>query len=446
MEKKAGDVKIAIVDQHQEVIPHWYQAIKDGKIASSTNTLIHFDGHSDMATPENYEIIEQTLMQPNEKRHKSKSYLLPLMQANDRFITSAVLTGLIDRVIWVQPDWLRKDTVEIQVGYIGETTNVQDPEKSKTACMCVKEIRKLKKQREHKETHRKEELACFYLTEALHNQTQMVPQKSCHKVHPLKYFVFSERNFMRYFRSRSLKPGHVFIDIDEDYFGVEGGVQKMIDGGIPMDVIYITDEVIPQIYCPNSIMAEKGLNTALQNMFHELYLSDKRSESLIEDVVMKHTKKYFCEKQDNTFVHLFISYIQTQSTKQVLKALSSTKYCLFNSLQLRDELLGTKNDFALCHGTIFPNDTLNKIYVDSKTGIETRRDNLSKMLDFIYASTQPRLITIARSLRDGYVPREQQRFIERNVRKAVDQTLRKVKMTSETIFDENLVFGEKGWV
>ncbi|XP_066928821.1 UPF0489 protein C5orf22 homolog [Clytia hemisphaerica] len=435
-----GNVRVVIVDQHHEVIPHWYQAINDGKISSNKNTLIHFDAHSDMATPENFEMLEETLQHPNEKLHKNASLLFPLMQANDRFITSAVLTGFVDRIIWVQPDWLSQDLAEIQVVYVGYTINKHDPKETKTSCMCNKDYRKSDK--------KFSKWLCFYLAAAVENQTVFVSQDNCLKVQPMRFFMFSETVFKQVFQVGSLKAGHVIIDIDEDYFGVEGGVQKMIDGGIPKEVIRNIDNLMPDLFCVNSIMAEQRLNKAVQTMFYELYISSEKSTlEHLKETVMKHTQKYFCGRNDALTFERFTNYLQKHTNKEILRTLASTKYCLFESLQLQvDKRLDAGHEFALCHGTIYPENTLNDLFTDSKNGIETRRDNLSKMLDFIYASTQPCLITIARSLRDGYVPREQQRFIERNVRKAVDQTLRKVKMTSQTIFDENLVFGEKGWV
>ena len=52
---------------------------------------------------------------------------------------------------------------------------------------------------------------------------------------------------------------------------------------------------------------------------------------------------------------------------------------------------------------------------------------------------------LASSLRDGFVPRKQQRFIEHTVRKAIETNLSKRFIRSETIFDENLVGGKEGW-
>ena len=197
-------------------------------------------------------------------------------------------------------------------------------------------------------------------------------------------------------------------------------------------------------------MAEQALDKELSMMFASLQKSflgnTKKSAAAIKPVISEHVGKYFCRREGSKVIlGEFISYLTTNVTTKIAGALSNAKYCFNDSLQLNHETQNNLPKFYLCHGTIYPAHKLNQIYVDSKDGIEKRGERLSKMLDHIYESVTPKIITISRSLRDGYVPRKQQRLIEHTVRQAIETNLSKRFIRSETIFDENLVGGKEGW-
>ena len=101
--------------------------------------------------------------------------------------------------------------------------------------------------------------------------------------------------------------------------------------------------------------------------------------------------------------------------------------------------------FSLCHGTIFPGDTLNQIFVDSPKGIVDRTKQLSGVLEYIFKRAKPSFFTIARSLRDGYTPRKHQTFIEKHLKKSLQNVTQKYKLKEKFIYDNYLVFGDKGW-
>ena len=375
--------------------------------------------------------------------NNNKSPLLPLMQANDRFITSAILTGLINRVIWVQPDWLTiEKPVEYFKGIIGKVIN-EDESNGEKLCGC---------ERKRRQTLTDPNQYCYYFTDDA--QTQ-ISRKHCKTLKIFKLILISETVFLKAFNSKSLKENHVILDIDEDYFGVQSGVQVLIDAGIPLDVVNVIDEVLLQLFCPDSIMAEQALDKALRMMFGSLHksflLNTTKSAVAIKSVVSEHAGKHFCKKEGNKeilgeeILVEFISYLMANVTSKIAGALSNTKYCFYDSLQLNHETQNKLPEFYLCHGTIYPAHKLNQIYVDTETGIKKRGERLSKMLDHIFESVTPKIITISRSLRDGYVPRKQQRLIEHTVRQAIETNLSKRFIRSETIFDENLVGGKEGW-
>ena len=81
----------------------------------------------------------------------------------------------------------------------------------------------------------------------VHRQTQ-IPRNHCKTLKIFKSIFISETVFLEAFKSKSLKEKHVILDIDEDFFGVQSGVQVLIDTGIQLDVVDEIDKVLPQLF------------------------------------------------------------------------------------------------------------------------------------------------------------------------------------------------------
>ena len=352
------------------------------------------------------------------------------MQKNDRFIISAILAGLINRVVWIQPGWTHPQNQYVdQEGIVGTVTHGKGREADQgKLCYCYREVEK-------------RDWFCGYFTS--HPEKIEIPRKGCRKLKTFKFLTISEFLFQDAFDAESLKEKKIILDIDEDYFGVESGVQLLVDAEIPLDVVYVIDELLPQLFCPKSTITERDLDHTLCEMFlcfHDLLIGNTTSlATSYSRTVNNHVEKYLC-MNSNTNLLTFSSYLESKLTAQIAFALANTKYCFFNSLQLE-----LSSDFTLCHGTIFPGDKLNELFVDTRDGIEKRSKDMTGILGFIFNSVTPNLITIARSLRDGFVPRRQQRFIEHNIRKAIDENLKKRGKRSRVLFDKNLVSGKEGW-
>ena len=168
------------------------------------------------------------------------------MQGNDEFIVSAAMTGLIDRIIWIKPDWdMPYKTAYARRVYAG-TVEID----GKTfSCSCMKRVSRKKP---------KQKYECSSLDDD-------IPKKSCIRLtKDFKYFVFSASQFQKFYNSSVFVNGNVFLDLDEDYFGVESGVKALVDSGIPLDDISKIDDILPKLYCPKSTLAEQLLNTRLR--------------------------------------------------------------------------------------------------------------------------------------------------------------------------------------
>lgn len=400
-----------------------------------------------------------------DETQQKQTSLLSLMQANDRFIVSAAMTGLINRVVWIQPDWLIPNKIaQAYRVFVGRA----EKDGKTITCTCMKIMRKKKKKTEKLPAN---EFACSLFDETDEDENEPdnenftgdkttdtpnegkekkqdfkvinIPFGSCKRIsNEFKFFTFSASVFDKYFNTSALKEGKTFLDIDEDYFGVESGVKVLVDSGIPLDTVLIMDDILPKIYCPKNIMAERTLNTRLRRLFGRLSERVSLDDYDVKEEISKETKDYFCRQNIEEYSDVLIEYVRKIGRK-VLKALSQAKYCSFNSMRLenKDQEIG----FSLCHGTIFPDDTLNQIFVDSLEGILNRTKQLSGMLEYIFKKVKPSFFTIARSLRDGYTPRKQQNFIEENLKKSLRELARKHKVKERFIYDEYLSFGKKGW-
>jgi hypothetical protein len=93
-------VQVAVFEEHDEAIPYWFAAFRDGRLSKAQNntTLIHLDAHPDMALP-------YTPIPPMQfpRSFPSKEEQRSLMTGNDIFIIAAMLYGIVDKLVWVYP-------------------------------------------------------------------------------------------------------------------------------------------------------------------------------------------------------------------------------------------------------------------------------------------------------------------------------------------------------
>lgn len=386
-----------------------------------------------MATPDNYELMKKFKYI---KSMKQGDYL-PLMQSNDVFIISAIAAGLINEVIWVQPDWNDNSNItRLQDAYVGEYFK-------KKMCYCTKRLRR-------KPTP-KTPYRCSVAPDRTQNNdgeddddvpAVHIQESQCKKLNRFRFHVVSESKFKNVFKFRKSK--NIIIDIDEDFYGVESGVKRFIEQGISLRTQELLDSLFSDLYCPTSTSQELELHRSMQNLFQEVFHLRRtgREQNLqqFQHVISKHTKHFMCRTSLIGPFSMLIANLDITEVQALLKA----RFCLFNSPRLNEnkEELG----FALCHGTIYPADKLNKIHVGTLPEIDQRAALMKRILFHVNSFVKPSIYTICRSLRDGYTPREQQRYIERNVLQVATEVIRKNHQKEYIVYDSQLVYGKQGWV
>ena len=103
---------VAVVEEHHDVIRWWDLAVKARMLPKQEVTLLHIDGHSDMAVPSETSFTDKF---PYFYYPKNKHQLDLLMEKNDEFIFAAAATKFIDKVYWVFPDWTKNSDATVQV-------------------------------------------------------------------------------------------------------------------------------------------------------------------------------------------------------------------------------------------------------------------------------------------------------------------------------------------
>ena len=542
-----GQIIVVIVDEHQDVIPWWYKAVDDGHLRTQKNTLIHIDGHSDLASPDDI----KTLMKFRHKRNSRPSAFDQLMKKNDNFIVSAIAEGLIDEVIWISPSWYNDSSMistQTSVGSVVGTNTVKTSDGEKTYDVKASldgqkhDGKKCRCDRFELSSNKWSSPECF-IEDREELNAIVISKTLCRTFLDFKFIYSSEDLVHKKIKVKDLNLRSAILDIDEDYFGVESGVENFIEKGVSEDIQVNFDAYLRKLYCPKMIKAEHILNDRLKEFLSYLVSVKKDADRyLLESKLRESTGLFFCpsppiETGGKTIENLYnkfvvdlydavdndvaedvqkVSVLSTElhniycpvritdrimyqnltkvlitefsssktggerkkmkeerrelaekflaSTKKMIckevsikhfidylirlnlndiEALSKMRFCLDNNPRVNEGLFSSR--YGLCHGYIFPGDPLNTIYVGSNEEIKRRGKRLTNVISHLMMYAKLKFVTIARSLRDGYTPRDQQRLIERTVIESLRNASKHHGKTIRVVYDEQQLFGPEGW-
>lgn len=386
-----------------------------------------------MAVPDEYEKIMSI---KRKKKFRRQNYL-PLMYSNDMFIVSSIMKRIIKTVVWVVPNWsTRQKKLEIADEYIGVTIHKNDEQL--TTCHCEKIL--------HPDPS--SHYSCHY-SDRNNDSAINIPESTCRSINKFKRIYLSEDVFEDVLNSRRALLQNVFIDIDEDYFGVESGVQQYVNMGVSLETQERVDQALTSIFCPWSVETERVIEQELKSVLQIIadHINTNRTylikhKTKLEEQLYKKTMQFFCR---DTYIHKemlieeLFDYILTLKNIEI-QTLPKLRYCCLSSPQLTM----SPRTFSICHGNIFPEDKLNEIHIHKTKDIEKKGRRLSRILLYLTRHSELKLFTIARSLRDGYTPRKQQRFIEKQLLDVLGNALEKVGKKMHVVYDHYLVSGDFG--
>ena len=264
--------------------------------------------------------------------------------------------------------------------------------------------------------------------------------------------------------SRSLAflgGGEIMLDIDEDYYGCTYAIRPLLDSGIKKEITEYIDDFIGNLFCPRNASEELQTDRLLVALLRDMnQLNCKRNgKSLngkpcynkvslrnIRQIYLKkiftENRHFLCKKIQNISVEAatirrLIQLFSLLKNKQN-KALQYVGFC-FTTTPLTFALT-SDSKFQICHGANTPNDSAVLEHKTNVTEIQRRSANLNEILS-VLKPKKPKIVTLCRSVRDGYTPREHFTRIEHDVINALHHTFDDVNV----VYDSGLLGGQRGW-
>ena len=374
------------------------------------------------------------------------------------------MSGLIDRVIWVWPDWdwsnhgnsieYGMDTLSLGWVYVGK-----GPHKSRAFCMCEKN-----------ETR----LLCNSMSDtghgyALDDEQDVfnVPVEDCVILKTLIVEEVHESSALVNFGKPDwlAKDESIILDIDEDFFGCTYAVQPIVDSGLSMERLLKIDDILHINLCPRNSSHERESDTFLMKLIDTIRkkracaidptLKDSDTCKRVTDVdpvsYFDKMLKNLIAKQFMTpcsgphaqtpsqFIRSFITEVSKLRIQQ-LHAFQTVGFCASTSPKSYTLSRGERK-FGLCYGANTPDNTAVLEHNPTQEEV-TRRSVILRGILKKLSARKPGLVTVSRSMRDGYTPRNYFETIEKSILTSLNSTMgRPIHLH----YDIDLLGGKRGW-
>ncbi|XP_071107215.1 uncharacterized protein [Haliotis cracherodii] len=449
---------VYIVEEHHEVLLYWFDAAEKGFIKRTGNVLLHIDGHSDAATPEQRGILPFF-------RFPTVRDIYNMMQRNDVFIVAASFTGLIKRYIWVWPPWDGADALSdhhIAKAKLGTVFREdQNGNMIEDICGCFQTYPEdlVLPRGEH----------CFMpnITDLYsENEEVSIDKERCKiRVDDALVEIVSEEKAIALMKTGNWITSHdsVILDIDEDYYGCEAAVQPLFDVKVTQKMLNWIEFFVGHIFCPTQpsqeLEADKFFSNLLDKVIDVKVMCKQRPnvsplcrddkamrkhlfksvDAIFQTVVDRKLRRALCGSDNLTKVALrglmkrFSSYSIVQ-----LKAVKENGICFFMTPRTLDAVQGMRT----CDGFNRPNETVVTFHTPTTEEVSFRTSQLRVMLGA--AEIQPGVVTVCRSMRDGYTPRKYFHVIEKDVLGVLKDVFQSVDDTA-IFYDPYLLGGTFGW-
>lgn len=457
--RTSPSIDVFIFEEHHEAIPYWFNSSSGHLTEKKGLTLIHIDGHSDMGLPQSFRKF------PYLRWPKNSKELEYYMQANDLFIISAAMAGMFSKVIWVWPRWDQvnhedkaRDLSEINVGWLMVDTLIPKM-KRRTFCFCHHSLSTNKNT--DRSVNKTEE--CRRLPTSLERQADfpegvVIDRKTCKIEMSFLHEEISEDLAADVFRkeAENFRENGVILDIDEDFYACTFASRPLLNAGFTEEELDDLNEITGSIFCPNNVKEEQEADTLLSQMLDEVMTSgclEKKTECQQKDVsiqnkyfniLQRNSKHLVCgkkqrkegnkEEQLRKLVKTMVSWNPRKVT-----AIKQVGFCLTTS-KSRGLDMTKAAEFHVCMGANTPNRTLVIEHNTTLPEINKRTLGLKEIFEAMKPRLLPTMVTLCRSSRDGYVPREFQNKIESDIIESLE-SLSPLKLH----YDDELLGGRKGW-
>ncbi|CAH8562050.1 unnamed protein product [Schistosoma guineensis] len=477
------NLHVYIVEEHHEVIPYWFDAAKS--FNNKKAVLLHIDAHSDMDYPE---LVDEF---PIGHFPHSTNEMKTLMQANDEFIQSAIITNLIQTVYIIYPYWT-SNTSYAYTSSLGITTI----NNTKQICMCLNiNTTDNNTDNDVDNIDDEEEDHCKTRNQVNPLNDFILSSNQCPKTwlyHYIELNSLTASNILRYSNYWSLNkllnlnlinhskpmtfdhqgnqpnpppppPHHhhhhrrhdeylpLILDIDEDFFGVHLVTHNLLKSGLNINFIHTMNSIISLIFCPihyiNEIHIDQIYRWLLEYIYINIHLRNNYKSIIDHNQLMMILKKInktlqitdiFCYNYTLYLMKLNELFINNTITYHQIDVLKYVGVCFTNSLITYQYI----PEIHLCLGHNLPNQSLVDEFLPISNDLLKLAIHFTQIL--LTIPYQPNIITIARSSRDGYTPR----WLQYDIELMIINILKKVfHLTEKNIIYTNHLAGDKyyGW-
>ncbi|ESO93756.1 hypothetical protein LOTGIDRAFT_153217 [Lottia gigantea] len=432
---------VYIVEEHHEVLTYWYNAANRGLLPTQNNTLFHIDAHQDGASPENWQAV------PFFRFPVSEHEIRLMMQQNDAFIFESVITGFINRWIYVFSSWDPEQKLEddylIYTKYIGAYTMASE-NKTNAICEC--------------DFEEEQRYCMLQIGDRESQQSIEIPPDHCDIKRIVKTEYMSEQKAIELLKTTDwLSPTeNLVLDIDEDFYGCEASCMPLYDVGILEPEIQMLKGLIARIFCPMNTLQERKLDQIFYRLTQRFigwkpnnqnktkFLQEKKEfiEIVIKEVetVVDMNKVQKCHR--NTLFRAYLRMLLKKFEKYTddqLRALGEVGLCLGGTPKAAE--FEYQRGARICDGYNRPNESMVYFHTPTVQEIIDRTIQLGEILQLL---PEPDVVTICRSMRDGYTPRKFFHKIEHDVLKLLEDNFEKV--TNDSVhYDNDLLGGRYGW-
>lgn len=370
------------------------------------------------------------------------------------------MTGLFNRIIWVWPDWDKEnhdETVEYAMNTVGLgwVSVGQGALKSRAFCMC-----------EMNETGTQ----CSSMTDVGHGETSnegdffQVPEEDCTIIRTLIVEEIHESSALINFGKTDwlTKNEPVVLDMDEDFFGCTYAIWPILNSSLSISRVNQIDEILNANLCPRDSNQDLQSDSFLMRMLSfirkqkdcendnklegppsctEVTNTDpyKYFDKLLNDLVSNETITLCSKTKPKHFLRDLIPLFNRLRVQQV-RAFQTTGFCANTSPKSRPTSRDERK-FGTCYGANTPEETAVIEHIPSKADIGRRAVVLKGILKKL-STRKPGIVTVARSVRDGYTPRNHFAQIERYVLTALNSSMGR---PLHVHYDEDLLGGKRGF-
>ena len=355
------------------------------------------------------------------------------------------MAGLFRKIIWIYPSSLldipQHLILDARIGWTNKYRQFD-------ICWCEKDIFQIES--------KVEECTISKRVAGGLKPHDILPSE-CHTKVTVDVEVMSEK--IAYDKLKSGKwqqSDSIILDIDEDFYGTEYASQNLHDSGVNPELLETFQDNLADLFCPKDITSCESIDRMLVLAIEHLQdpkscrwtYSECSNEKRISEAthIIRHGLHAWINStckdslvESGEYIDSLVSGLAELKENQ-LKAIKALGFCWNTTPRGFQELHPTM--FGICTGLNLPGDDIVavQIHKTNLTDIELRTSNLEKILSTL-RKHPPSLITVCRSVRDGYTPRHFWKKIERDILDVLKYSFVDLNIH----YDRDLQGGRPGW-